>query len=150
MKRKHKHILFGILSLLVLSFIFGNSLQGGEASNTRSEGVAELLQPILDPHSRIPIERFHIFIRKLAHFTEFSVLGLCLTGAALNTLWTRKKQRRMSLYGGLLAAIADETIQQFTGRTCALKDVAIDFGGVLFGAALAVCMVRIWKCICNS
>jgi len=145
MKRKYRLVLFAILSLLVLCFIFGNSLQGGEASNAVSGGVSSWLKPILDPFDLISDVFFHILVRKLAHFTEFAALGFCLTGMVLNMNVTTKQRRYLPALWAFLAACTDETIQRFTGRTSAFKDVCIDFSGAVFGIMLVWVIVWLWR-----
>ena len=122
------------LSLLIIGFIFYNSLQGSQESSAMSGRVMALLKPILDPWDRIPEDTFHWLVRKLAHFTEFFVLGLSLCALSGRMIW---KSPPMTWYApailALLVAMTDEFIQRFTGRTSALKDVAIDLVGALAG-----------------
>ena len=143
MTRKLRLILFLILSLLILSFIFGNSLQSREESSARSRGIMELLWPLLDPFGRLPEDELHHFVRKLAHFTEFAALGFCLTGVALNTLWTGKKRIYLPILWSAMAAVTDETIQAFTGRACMVKDMLLDTCGAVFGVVCVWAVVRV-------
>ena len=82
-------------------------------------------------------------MRKLAHFTEFALVGfwfmLCLR------VYTRHFVKYVSwpLFVGLLVAVLDETVQLYVpGRSSSVRDVLIDFGGVLCGlfAALLILM----------
>lgn len=143
MKRTHKLIFFSILSFLLLGFIFSNSLQSGEESNAVSGSVSAWLKPILDPFDRIPEEYFHYRIRKLAHFTEFAALGMSLTCVARNL--KKPPYWLMSALWALLAACVDETIQRFTGRTCAWGDICIDFLGAIVGMVMLYGMRSVWK-----
>ena len=84
-----------------------------------------------------PLSEF--FVRKLAHFGEFCLLGfmsmLCLR------VYTRRYVRHMAwpLLFGLLVANIDETIQVFIpGRSSRLMDVWIDFAGVWAGLFVAL------------
>lgn len=64
-------------------------------------------------------------IRKLAHFTEFFILGgyLCFLF-----------KKKISYLFAVLAAFIDETIQIFTpGRSAKILDVLIDSTGALLG-----------------
>ena len=125
------------LSLLIIGFIFYNSLQNGQESSAMSGRVMALLKPILDPGNRIPENTFHRVVRKLAHFTEFFGLGLSLSALAGRLIW---RSPPMTWYApailALLVALTDEFIQRFTGRTSSLKDVAIDLAGALTGIGL--------------
>ena len=87
MTRKLRLAIFSILSFVILLFIFSNSLQSGPESNAKSGWVADFLTPLLNTFGWIPEDVFHRLIRKLAHFTEFGALGVCLTGMSLNMNW---------------------------------------------------------------
>ena len=72
-------------------------------------------------------------MRKLAHFTEFTALGLCL--AWLHGM-LGKGRFRPFLWGVFVAA-ADETIQCFVPeRGPGILDVCLDSAGVLTGIIL--------------
>ena len=72
-------------------------------------------------------------LRKLAHFTEFTALGMCL-GWLFGML---QKKKVWPLLCGVLAACIDETIQIFVpDRGPGLLDVGIDSCGVLAGIFL--------------
>ena len=145
MKRQYRLIFFTIFSLLILSFIFGNSLQSREESSAKSRGFMDLLRPILDPFGWFSDDFFHHLIRKLAHFTEFAALGICLTGVALNTLWTGKKRILLPILWSAMAAVTDENIQRFTGRSCAVKDMLLDTCGAVFGIGCVAAIMWAWK-----
>jgi VanZ family protein len=67
-------------------------------------------------------------LRKLAHATEYAVLGLLLA---------RALAERPALWVGIAYAVSDEVHQRFVpGRAGALLDVAIDAAGVLAGILL--------------
>ena len=145
MTRKHRLMIFTILSLLILSFIFGNSLQSREESSAQSRGIMDLLRPLLDPFGRLTEDELHHFVRKLAHFTEFAALGFCLGGAALNTLWTGKKRIYLPMLLSAMAAVTDETIQAFTGRACMARDMLLDTCGAVFGIGIVIAVIWVWK-----
>lgn len=134
---KRRGIFFAVLATLIVCFIFHNSLQGSEISNGRSGLVAAFLKGLLDPADRFEEESFHKFIRKAAHFIEFAGLGLCLGGMAADLgRWQNRVYRSFPVLLALLTAVCDEFIQQFTGRTSAVKDVVLDFSGALSGMLL--------------
>ena len=145
MTRKHRLVLFSILSLAILMFIFSNSLQNGPVSNAKSSKIAQLLAPLLNPFGWIPKDLFHALVRKLAHFTEFCVLGISLTGVSLNINWQGKRRWLAPVLSALLAAVADETIQRFTWRTSAFKDVLIDASGTVCGVLLVALILLLWQ-----
>ena len=119
-----------VLIILNLCFIWGNSLLPAELSQAFSDGVKSLLT------ARIPgsgAADGSAVLRKIAHFTEFTALGLLLRW---QFLLLRKKGGHPLLWG-VLAACIDETIQFFVpGRSPGLLDVGIDSCGVLTGMLL--------------
>ena len=75
-KKKNGQMLICVpLLLLMLSFIWGNSLLPGSESSELSGRLLMLVKRIFG--ETIPMGEF--VIRKLAHFSEFACLGLLLT-----------------------------------------------------------------------
>ena len=137
------------LFILIIAFIFSNSLKNGEESNAQSQPIVEAIEALLDPNDKIPTTTFNYIVRKAAHITEFTALGMTLAGYVwcINRSTMKRtaayKQRIAAAGGiGLLAAIADEIIQIFTGRTSSFSDVLIDFFGVVFGMAIVLTVCR--------
>ena len=115
-----------------LVFIWGNSLLPGSVSGAISDFVKNILAALFEQGEPKP-ESSGFLLRKLAHFTEFTALGLCLC-------WLfgmlGKGTLAPFLCGGL-AACVDETIQVFVpGRGPSVRDVCIDSCGVLLGVIL--------------
>lgn len=119
------------LVVLTVAFILSRSAKGKTASDGESLWVTELLRRLLcnDGIS-------HAFVRKLAHFTEFFLLGAELSFL----LWT---ERRCGVqwyvngwFAGLLCALCDETVQIFSGRGPAIADVWLDTAGMTCGLLL--------------
>ncbi len=121
------------ITLLIcnLVFIWGNSLLPGEVSGAISDWVKELLSLLF--HSTGEDTPGGIPLRKIAHFTEFAALGMCLS-------WLHGmlgKAKHWPLIWGTAAACADETIQMFVpDRGPSIFDVCIDACGVLTGMIL--------------
>lgn len=138
-------ILFAVLSLAVIAFIWGNSLQSIEKSGGQSKVLSDAIKPQVDPGNKVTPDEFEIFLRKCAHLAEFTALGICVAGFTVN-LGRLKKERYLSmpLLIVLLVAVVDEYIQHFTGRGTAVTDVVLDFGGAVFGLTVAVlfCWLR--------
>ena len=114
-----------------LIFIWGNSLLPGEISGAFSDWVKSILAQIFagGPEKSSGSG----LLRKVAHFTEFTALGMCL--AWLYGMLGKGKLR--PFLWGVLAASADETIQRFVpDRGPSVKDVCIDSAGVLTGIIL--------------
>lgn len=120
------------LLVCCLIFIWGNSLLPGEISGAISDEVKEILEVIFPGGETSPAEESFL-VRKLAHFTEFAALGMCL-GWLFGMLGKGKIQPFLL---GAAAACVDETIQRFVpDRGPSLRDVGIDSSGVLTGLIL--------------
>lgn len=134
--RKRWNILLILLILLTLTFIWGNSLLGRDASQDLSRGLlAEICDALETVGVHLDPQNDH-WLRKLAHFSEFGLLGLelCLL-MCLN--------RRQSVQGfincafaGLCTAVADEALQLISNRGSQVQDVLLDFAGFLTGLLL--------------
>ena len=133
MARKFRIALFSTLSLLVIVFIFSNSVPSIPESRETSMSVAALLRPLLDPHHRLDDSTYHNLIRKLAHFVEFGALGVCLTALSAQFDWKRRYLFGAPMAASVLIALCDEGLQFFTGRGNSMKDVLLDSGGAFCG-----------------
>lgn len=63
-----------IITLAVMIFIFVHSAMPGDVSGSESRYFAEILSSI----TGLSFPVAHFIVRKAAHFTEFTVLGICL------------------------------------------------------------------------
>ena len=132
MKRWILYILLG----LIVFFIWDNSMQNGGSSDGFSLLFAEIFVPIVNKlgfHGNI--WTLNRIVRKLAHLSEFTILG-----GVLYTIL-----RRYITYGtviktiglGMLIASFDEFIQLFSpGRSSQISDVLIDTVGIIIGTLL--------------
>ena len=125
-----------LLLIVTLGFIWGNSMLSRDESAALSRGITAWLRSI-----GIPVT--HHFVRKLAHFCEFGLLGCEL----LLLFWLRSGLRLreicLSALAAFLAASADETIQIFTGRGAQIRDVLLDFTGALTGILFCALLIRL-------
>jgi len=142
-------ILFLIMTLLITAFIFNNSLKNGEESNAQSAPIVEAVEKVLDPVDRVPTKTFNYIVRKAAHITEFTMLGLTLGGQICCTCRLAERWHKVSrwhiaiwLLAGLVIAATDEFIQRFTDRTSSITDVMIDFVGVIIGVIIVLFINR--------
>ena len=124
-----------ILILLIIAtiiFIFSNSLKNQEASSDDSDAVGGIIAEILPPDTP-PGAFVQENLRSIAHFAEFSLLGIeC---ALYVSFFTKRRFRNafISLIFGFVAAFVDESLQYLSDRTPEISDVWIDLGGyVLF------------------
>ena len=114
-----------------LIFIWGNSLLPGEVSEAFSNWVKDILAMLFTQGPEKPTSGG--LLRKLAHFTEFTVLGMLLCWR----FGMQGKNWKAALCAGIAAACIDETIQMFVpGRGPGIRDVCIDSLGVVTGIVL--------------
>ena len=134
MIRADKHLpLATTLLVLLLIFIWGNSLLPAEISAAISGWIWELLGDFSGGDLIFGGTMGDGPLRKTAHFIEFASLGMVL-------LWIMlllRKHPLLALAGGFAAACVDETIQLFVpGRGPAFTDVLLDTSGVITGLLL--------------
>ena len=142
----HSRAWLGICIALVLVtlLIWGNSMRTATQSDQQSTSLLSWLTPWLSAVGIQP-EGFHAILRKLAHFSEYGLLGVLWT----MELWLgphRGKRRgtmeRLSFC--MLTAFLDETIQLFVpGRSGEIRDVWIDTAGAWTGIVMTTCLVCI-------
>ena len=127
-------------------FIFVQSALPADLSQQESN----FLVPFIRNLFQVNDETASFLIRKTAHFLEYSVLGLSLT-VTVRSLWKGEEKgpldrRSLVSWGiGTLYAVTDEFHQQFvSGRSCELRDMLIDCGGVLLGVLILafICFLR--------
>lgn len=120
------------LILATLVFIFTNSLKSPEQSLEDSNAVGGILSTIFPPDTDLGafIEEY---VRKIAHFTEYGLLGI---EVALYVCFYTKRRVRCALVASassFFVGFIDETLQYISGRGPAISDVWVDVGGfVLF------------------
>lgn len=136
-KRTKKRLILCIgLLIAILSFIWGNSAMPAEESGALSGWVGQMLSKLL-PFLSLESEKGMHILRKVAHFSEFAVLGAILSWLFRMLLERPIPQYLLPLGCGVAAACIDETIQIFSpGRYCSIVDVGIDSCGVLAGMIL--------------
>lgn len=137
-------IVLVIAAIAVLCFIWGNSMLPGSQSYNVSMGFRNFLIAKLQGIEWVHVPR-NAVLRKLAHVTEFTVLGVILTAML-------KGMMRVScgwvLLAGMSAALADETIQLFAGsRTSSVKDVWIDMSGFCVGVIVVMLVMLLWRAV---
>lgn len=134
--RKRWNIVLVLLLVLTLAFIWGNSLLPRTESQEISRGLlAELCAALEHVGLHIDPQNDH-WLRKLAHFGEFGLLG-----AELCTLLFLNRRARPQgfvncAFAGLAVAVTDEALQLISNRGSQVQDVLLDFAGFLAGFLL--------------
>ena len=123
-----------VLTVLWVWFILSRSAKTAIESSEESGWVLELMRRL------IPEIGMHT-VRKLAHFTEFAILGVLLWA---DCRLLKKSRWWTPLVAGLTVAAADESLQTFVpGRSGQVTDVLIDVSGVLAALLLANLLARV-------
>lgn len=139
-KRKRKITILLLLIAVTLCFIFGNSLQNQEQSSKQSTAVAEAVKPIYQAITA-KSDNGEPIIRKIAHFIEFSILGIELTLLFCAVFDEKERKNHLGrivcpLFCGLLAALTDETLQILSERGPMVSDVWLDFIAVCVSVSI--------------
>jgi len=146
-------LLFIILSILCMVVIFFFSSENStESSQTSGRFVKILLGHIFPDFTessaarqRELIHTTQFIVRKLAHFTIYTTLGLLLS-MAMGRRKFLSRQTLLALTAGTVYAVSDELHQSLIpGRSCELRDVMIDTGGVLTGIIISMVLFFIAK-----
>lgn len=147
---KNKKVFFKVIAILLLlfftAFIFSRSLKSGAESSKESETVWNIINGILKI-LKVDFEIGQHFIRKLAHFTEYFVLGMLAYLTSAQFLFSRKKLISFIafIYSAVIAS-TDETIQFFVAdRNAAITDVLIDSCGAACGIAAMVFILFLFR-----
>ena len=139
----NKKNILKIIFILTLVFIWGQSALSRSISTVESRFLTFLLLGNGDSEG---------LIRKCAHFTEYSILGIEL--AAIVSGFIKKHLKTASakwqyillasLNCGLIIAFIDETIQYLSKREPKVADIWIDLAGVCTGALInnVYCRIR--------
>ncbi len=128
-------ILYIVLCLIVF-FIWDNSLQNGGSSDGFSLMFAEWLAPIANKLGFYGnIWALNRIVRKLAHLTEFTILGGVLYVVLRHYIEYGTVVKTIGV--GIVIASLDEFIQLFSlGRSSQLSDVLIDTVGIIIGISV--------------
>ena len=128
-------ILYIVLCLIVF-FIWDNSLQNGGNSDGFSLIFAKWIAPIANKLGFYGnIWALNRIIRKLAHLTEFTILGGILYVVLRHYIEYGTVVKTIGV--GIVIASLDEFIQLFSlGRSSQLSDVLIDTIGIIIGISV--------------
>lgn len=142
-----KRIIFLILIILTSLIIFGFSAQDGDKSSSISRKIAIVVMDIFKPNgSKESIMQAERIIRKLAHFSIYTSLGIWIMVWFTTFNINEKKRIIITIILGFLYACSDELHQSFVGgRSASIIDVMIDTLGVTFGLFFMLCIKEIFK-----
>ena len=144
-------IILIILLIITFFYIFNFSSQdsekSGNLSRTITVSVTKNIKKIqeLDYNKKNDVlNTIEKVIRKLAHFSEYTFLGILLM--SLMSTYNLKQTNKfiISIGIGFLYACSDEFHQLFVpGRTAKFTDVLIDTSGVIVGSVIIFILIFI-------
>lgn len=142
-KRNRWKLAGTVAVVLWIAFIWGHSLIPGDPSKNESLIILNIVNNFLGLIG-IDYQLSLFLMRKIAHFTEYFIFGiLLLTTLRLYVDKIREKIFNI-LFIGLAVPVIDEFIQLFVdGRGGEIRDVIIDFSGVLTGMLLSFLIIRL-------
>ena len=150
-QRTWVRVLLTIMTAAVMLLIFFFSTETADKSDRTSGMFAQVAIRIAYPEfSEMPeSEQEEVFnvvqhlVRKTAHFTEYTLLGLLIRFCLQSWIGNRKKHLLPAGWiFGTLYAVTDELHQLLTdGRAGQWTDVVLDSSGVLAGAVIASVVV---------
>lgn len=144
-------VVFLILLIITCVTIFEFSAQEvTESDGTSRRVLAKIIdivfKDINQEEKHQLIDQWNIFIRKLAHFSIYTLVGIW-SMAFISTFNIGKyKSTGISLIVGILYASSDEYHQSFVpGRGPSIIDVGIDSLGVFTGICIVLIIIFIYK-----
>lgn len=124
-----------LLSVLIwMIFIFIMSSFNASESSAQSNIIVNFISNIFNINN---IEFLSLIIRKLAHFTEYFILGIL----TYNLIKNYRKKYYIAIIICIIYAISDEIHQIFIpGRSCQITDILIDSIGAI--TAIYICKLK--------
>lgn len=152
-----KRVLFLILLAIAFYVIYNFSAQNGETSGSLSLKVTEFIVKVISKVKNMDevvklhyIEKLHPIIRKLAHFSVYTVVGFSIMGFMCTFDIKNIIKVIISFSVGVTYAVSDEIHQYFIpGRSARVFDVCIDSLGVLTGIFILITLIVFVEAIVN-
>lgn len=127
-----------LLVILWMIFIFVMSSFDATSSSNQSNFIVDIITSIINIKD---IGLLSLIIRKLAHFTEYFILGILV----INFITRYDKKIIIAIILCIIYATSDEIHQIFVpGRSCQITDIMIDSLGSIMGIYL--CKLITKKC----
>ena len=135
----YKKTIWHVVLAAYVVFIFSNSLTPADLSSEESGFVMRLVhQAIGAAGLSAPWLTEHV-IRKYAHFSEYTLLGILLFQSMRNLDCGAAFRRQLHMLLIFFIPFVDETLQLFTeGRSGQISDVWLDMSGAAAGMAITV------------
>lgn len=144
-----------LLTAAVMLMIFFFSTENAEQSDNTSGRISLTIIRMIHPEyerlseslQREIYDATQRIVRKIAHFSEYFMLGFLARLCLESWFGKRERKNRMlaftSIGAGLAYACSDELHQMYVaGRAGAWTDVLVDGSGVISGAMLASMLIN--------
>ena len=129
-------------AIMVAIFMFSaevaeKSSKTGEDFTYKAFSISPSFRKLPEPRKIVIVDKAQFSVRKAAHFSIYTLLGISLSFSLMLTLKKRKLLWLFTQLSCMLYAVSDEFHQLFVpGRSCELRDVIIDSLGTALGIAL--------------
>ena len=137
-----------IIVWMITVFMFSNQ-QGDKSSNTSRKVTTAVVQAISDKsveENENIIEQLDKIVRKLAHYSIYTLGGILIINYAYTTDKNIKQKIVYSIAFGAFYAITDELHQFFvSNRSARIFDVGIDTLGVMTGILIYILIRKLFE-----
>lgn len=156
MKRKGRLIFSMVCVLIIMLSIFSFSSQGGTSSSQLSMKVSGVICSVVfsryekftEKQQSFVVKEMHYFIRKLAHFAIYMILGMFTYAALVPYKEELKKPALISLIICGVYAVSDEIHQYYIpGREMRVTDMLLDTFGSLIGIIIVYVIIIVFSYI---
>lgn len=135
-----------ILIWMIVIFMFSNE-KGAKSTSTSRKVTEAIVQTVssksIEENEPIIVSLDKV-IRKLAHYTIYTIGGIVIFNYAKTTEKSKKEKILYSIAFGACYAITDEIHQFFvSGRSARIFDVGIDTLGVITGILIYLAIIKI-------
>ena len=134
-----KRIINLLLVIIWMALIFMMSSFNSNESSNQSNFIVDILSNIFNINN---IGLLSFIVRKLAHFTEYLILGIFV----YNAVNSYNKKVYIAIIICIIYAISDEVHQLFVpGRSCQILDITIDSIGSIIGIFMLFYIKKIYN-----
>lgn len=152
-KKKILQIILLVLAIFIPLTIFSFSSQNGEASQGLSRKISGKIveitsigQDLNEYELAERINKVDRVIRKIAHFSLYTILGITIMSFFCTIKMEDKKRVIITTIIGMLYAISDEIHQIFVpDRSPHVTDVMLDTLGVIFGVLIVLLVIKVYQ-----
>lgn len=149
-----KRVISLVLLIIWMIIIFLFSGESGQNSGNTSRNVTIKIVNIITKYQEYSedeklelVEKIHPVIRKLAHYTLYTIGGVLIINYINKLKFKKNKETTYSIITGIVYATSDEIHQYFVpNRSMQIRDICIDTLGVITGIIIFMSV----KNICST